>query len=408
MSKIKIQNFGPIKEGLQDDEGWLYIKRVTVFIGNQGSGKSTVAKLISTLTWLEKALVRGDFTADELSDDIVRRHCSYQKIDSYFRADTSIEYHGNAYLITYRNGDVKASPNPENGYAFPKIMYVPSERNLVGSVRNIGKLKGLPSTLYTFADEFFDALETIEGQMELPINNATLEFERLTKVVKIRGLDYSVELPIASSGFQSFVPLFLVTDYLAKSLTRKHDLSKNNLSIDEERRLERMVRDLMTDPILSDDIKRIRLRQLSAQRDHAAFINIVEEPEQNLFPTSQRNALNSLLINNNTNYNNKLVITTHSPYLINYLTLAVKTYSILSKKIINNQDVFDKLSKIVPLDAVLDPNDLVIYELDEKNGSITKLKFFDGLPSDENYLNNTLGVLNDLFDSLISIEQNQK
>jgi len=32
------------------------VKKVTVFIGNQGSGKSTVAKLISSFSWIEKAL----------------------------------------------------------------------------------------------------------------------------------------------------------------------------------------------------------------------------------------------------------------------------------------------------------------------------------------------------------------
>lgn len=404
MSKIKIQNFGPIKGGLVNDNGWLEINRVTVFIGNQGSGKSTVAKLISTLTWLEKALVRGDFTSGEISEDIIIRHCSYQKIDTYFRHDTLFEYHGNAYIITYKSGNATARMNSEKGYAFPKIMYVPSERNLVGSVRNIGKLKGLPSTLYTFADEFFEALENMEGQMQLPINNAVLEFESLTKVVKINGNDYSTELPIASSGFQSFVPLFLVTNYLAKSLTRKQDLSRNNLSIDEERRLERMVRDLMNDPILSDDIKRIRLRQLSAQRDYSAFINIVEEPEQNLFPSSQRNALNSLLSSNNSNNNNKLVMTTHSPYLINYLTLSVKAYSIFNKHA-HKPDVVNNLNRIVPVNAILNPIELVIYELNENDGTIERLEFLDGLPSDENFLNDSLGALNDLFDSLISIEQ---
>jgi len=61
MSRIKIRNFGPIKNGFEAYEGWIDIKKVTCFIGNQGSGKSTVAKLISTFTWIEKALVRGDY-----------------------------------------------------------------------------------------------------------------------------------------------------------------------------------------------------------------------------------------------------------------------------------------------------------------------------------------------------------
>jgi len=60
MNKISIKNFGPIKEGYLEDDGWMDIKKVTVFIGNQGSGKSTVAKVISILIWLEKSINRGD------------------------------------------------------------------------------------------------------------------------------------------------------------------------------------------------------------------------------------------------------------------------------------------------------------------------------------------------------------
>lgn len=60
MSKIKIKNFDPIKQGYQQNDGWIDLKKITVFVGNQGSGKSTVAKLISTFVWIEKALVRGD------------------------------------------------------------------------------------------------------------------------------------------------------------------------------------------------------------------------------------------------------------------------------------------------------------------------------------------------------------
>ena len=73
MSKIRIKNFGPIKEGFKETlpdgsvNDWLDVKKVTVFIGNQGSGKSTVAKLISTLTWIEKVLHRKDLTSKQLS-----------------------------------------------------------------------------------------------------------------------------------------------------------------------------------------------------------------------------------------------------------------------------------------------------------------------------------------------------
>ena len=49
------------------NDGWIEIKKVTMFIGNQGSGKSTVAKLISTFSWMEKVLTRGDYKEKEFT-----------------------------------------------------------------------------------------------------------------------------------------------------------------------------------------------------------------------------------------------------------------------------------------------------------------------------------------------------
>ena len=64
-------------------------------------------------------------------------------------------------------------------------------------------------------------------------------------------------------------------------------------------------------------------------------------------------------------------MTTHSPYLINYLTHAVKAYNVLEKKKLmlwnNASELETRLNQIVPLNAVLNPNDWVIYELDGIN-----------------------------------------
>jgi len=99
MSKIKIKNFGPVKNGFQDNGGWLDINKVTVFVGNQGSGKSTVAKLISTFTWIEKALVRGDYDQKwfERKNRLKNGFLPYHRLENYLKSDTYIEYQGDAY-----------------------------------------------------------------------------------------------------------------------------------------------------------------------------------------------------------------------------------------------------------------------------------------------------------------------
>ena len=155
--------------------------------------------------------------------------------------------------------------------------------------------------------------------------------------------------------------------------------------------------------LLKLDEKNLRAREKKINDKYVCkyLVSIVEEPEQNLFPSSQRLLLNSLLAYNNGN--NMLVMTTHSPYLINYLSLAVKADGLKEK--VKTDELKSRLSDIVPLSATINPNDLVIYELDEINGSIKKLGNFEGIPSDKNFLNNSLSEGNYLFDSLLEIEE---
>src|SRR5882724_7581158 len=134
MSKIRIKNFGPIKEGYKENDGWLDIKKVTVFIGNQGSGKSTVAKLISTFTWMEKALTRGDFDKKELErKDIFSKYLKYHKIENYLSylpsksklevkgiSITEIDYSGEAYSFKYRDRHLKIEESPRSNYPLPQ------------------------------------------------------------------------------------------------------------------------------------------------------------------------------------------------------------------------------------------------------------------------------------------------
>ncbi|MEI7869444.1 MAG: AAA family ATPase [Candidatus Methylumidiphilus sp.] len=142
MSKIKIKNFGPIKKGYQDDDGWMDVKKVTVFIGNQGSGKSTVAKLISSFSWIEKALTRGDYDIKWFirKNKFRNTYCSYHRIENYFfdihgNDIAELEYVGSSYAMKYVNGNLSIEKNREAKYSLPQIMYVPAERNFIINIK---------------------------------------------------------------------------------------------------------------------------------------------------------------------------------------------------------------------------------------------------------------------------------
>ncbi len=175
------------------------------------------------------------------------------------------------------------------------------------------------------------------------------------------------------------------------------------MTSEELNRFKNGVQDIWSNDQLTDEQKRAALSVLSSKFNKSAFINIIEEPEQNLFPDSQWKMLLSLLELNNLNEINKLIMTTHSPYLINNFSVIVKANQ-LKSKIQNKKDLSEKTNAIVPLTSTINPDNLRVYEVDDKNGSINILDDYNGLPSDENYLNLGLAEANDLFAKLLDIE----
>lgn len=413
MSRIRIKNFGPIKEGNQSNDGWIDVKKVTVFIGNQGAGKSTVAKLISTFTWIEKALVRGDYNKKwfERKNILKNQYLNYHRLENYFKTNgvdnTVIEYEGDAFSIVYEKGSLVISEVRNKEYPLPQIMYVPAERNFITYVKTPKELKLSSESLKEFLTEFDNAKNEMKGLEKLPINNIGVEYDKLNDTLNLKGENYKVKLTEASSGFQSLVPLYLVSSYLANSVKKQSETNKETMSSDEMQRFKKGVEEIWNNNNLTDEQKRVALSVLSAKFNKTAFINIVEEPEQNLFPTSQWQMLQSLLKCNSMNKGNRLIITTHSPYIINYLSIVIQGEYLESKiKKSSNKDILlSKLYNLIPKQALVSANNVVVYQLDEKDGSVIKLETIDGIPSDKNYLNDTLAEGNLLFDSLLEIEQ---
>ena len=404
MNRIKIRNFGPIGDGFIDNDGWININKVTVFIGNQGSGKSTVAKLVSTLSWIEKDLFRSDGSTLRFrkQERIFKKYLEYHRIDSYLKKNTEIKYEGKAYRINYIPGKPLDIQKLKEEYTLPKITYFPAERNFVSSVkksRSGQKLTLWSQSLQEFKETFQEAKENFKEKetFHLPISNVELEYNKLNDVLYVKGPDYKIQLADSASGFQSFVPLFVVANYVSKLLEKEQEM-------DEQQRetFKKESAKILADKTYTEEQKRILLSNLAAQFNIKRTLNIIEEPEQNLFPTSQQGMLNKLLEYNNKVKDNKLIITTHSPYIIGYLTLAVKAMELYKKA--KNEEVRTQINEIVPQKSAISHDDLVIYELDEKDGSIRMLGSKNGIPNDNDYLDNALGIINEMFSDLLDIE----
>jgi len=401
MKSLLISNFGPINN---TKKMVLEIAPVTVIIGGQGTGKSTIAKLISEFSWLEKALERGDFQRKEIEqyNRFRKNYCAYHGIQNYFRDNTYLRFEGDLYVFEYNNNhltiQVKRNSVP---YSRPQIMYTPAERNLVSAIENADKIKRLPGSLSTLLDEYNRALRSSKDVIQLPLDGFSLNYDKLNKVVWLNGKGFKVRTHEAASGLQSVIPLSVVSNYLMRLVNANQPETIIVDSSEERLRLEKTIRTILQDKSLDDDIRLALLKELNGNVKNRRFINIVEEPEQNLFPISQRNVLYELLRIKNEMPENELIFTTHSPYLINYLSLTIKAAEIQAR---NKGKKIKELDKLIPENVRLQGKDVVIYET-MSDGSISRVKTYDGMPSDDNALNSYLNECNTVFGQLLDIEE---
>lgn len=401
MKRLLVKNIGPIRN---ENEVWVEVHKVTTLCGPQGAGKSTIAKLLSTFCWLEKALTRGDFLPKELCtyDRFRKKYCAFHNIQSYFKDDTYIRFEGDKYIFTYENGhlsDVKQFN--EHDYVRPQVMYIPAERNLLNVVEHAEKIKGIPSSLDVLLGEYRRSLRAISGNEFLPLSGYSVQYDKLNQIAWLKGGDFKVRVTEAASGFQSMIPTILVSRYLQRSITEDTIETTSKESKEETERTDKVIQTLLKDKTLDDATRLSLIKQLSTSKKNGRFFNVVEEIEQNLFPASQMHVLFDLLKINNALPSNQLVLTTHSPYILNYLSLAVKAGNMSSS--VAEKAGLDEIANIVPEDVQITTKDIVIYEISD-SGKIYMVGNQYGIPDDNNFLNNALGDANDMYDRLMDIE----
>lgn len=398
--RLQVFDFGPIKSAD------IIIDKYTVLLGGQGAGKSTLAKLFSLFTWLEKSL-----SLCSVSSKNVERHsrfrniyCKYHRIESYFKPSSAISYEGVSFDFLYKDSRFQVLPHEEGNlasYDVAKVMYVPAERGYLSMQAKTFSLKGMPDSMQSFYEEFKDAELHFRNGCALPVNGLSFEYDSLNDFAWLKGAGYKVSLSASSSGFQSLLPLILVTRYLTEWVSRRGETSR--LNAEEQKTVRQEVRKVMQNDGLSEDVKMAMLQSLSSRFMYSRFVNIVEEPEQNLYPESQMEVLFELLCASNDMEGNQVLLTTHSPYFVNFLTLAAKAGS-LGRTLEKRDGLQKEIASVVPLKAQVDASRLHVYEL--VNGNARPLETFDGgLPSDNNTLNILLGKTNELFDNLLEIEE---
>lgn len=362
MASLHIKHFGPIEDSTR-----IEFTPLMVLIGRQSSGKSTFMKVLCFCRWIEKRVMVS-------TDDIINQYTHYGRFvkelkqfhrlnDDYFKKNTSIEYEGDTITIEYRGG-TNPKINRKSDFAQrrynSKICYIPAERNLVSALQNIDRAYKATErdVLFNFIYEWDEAKSpsTRSNPYKLSVTGDFSYACQSGNDLIIRKDGTESPAFYASSGIQSVTPLDVMSHYMMSQVGKRAPMSMSDLNAIQEPNSK-------------------RLTYQSAQ----VFI---EEPEQNLYPESQRLIILSLVkalaeaqkIESETSM---IMLTTHSPYILSVINVLLLASAASSKE--SGKGIID--SKLL-----LNPSDVSGYFISEdgifKSIVDDDLQMLDGMQLD--------------------------
>ncbi len=332
MERLIVKNFGPLKD--VDIE----LNRINLFIGENGSGKSVLAKIITIVL--------------DLNNHMIDERKLFKKFKEYhidfFTNETIIQFFiGETLSFEIKNKEIYSMGQqfPNEPYIVQSLIkegqnkiiaenklttqYIPAERNLISLFNQsiysfLSADIPIPKFIISFFSEFEKARKEISNLSFLDVKYIHAEKDKI-----YYNENEFLNLEHASSGIQSALPLYLTIKYFAQK--------------------------------------------------HSSII--IEEPEQNLFPKAQKETVEYIVGELWTG--NKLFMMTHSPYILtalNNLILAndvkeqkgvealegiveenycvpfedVSAYSLIDGKSVNIMDKEDRIIGVNVIDSISD------------------------------------------------------
>lgn len=370
MKHLVVKNIGPVKN--VDVE----LKRFNVIIGPQSSGKSTVAKILSTCEWIEKEVATTrDENAIGDKENFKEMVESFHKIEGYIdsTAQSYIFYETDFVEIKYDEMGFVVKLKKEANYSRQKICYIPSERNMV-TLPELNGFEFKTTNLRSFLFDWYRAREFYSPENKTEILDLGMKYyynkelkSQNDRVQHVNGETYDISLSNSSSGLQSVAPLIVMLNYYTGQYYKEYDF-KN--SFDQEAKWKKMRNALTREVVLSlykpgykeeeigdlikdfnEKLHKYDAKALDIFSKYDAACNrlmiptrttfIVEEPEQNLYPFTQIVLLEEIVKRCSAAQKHGCTITTHSPFILNYLNVLIMRYykHVIGKAAINPADI---------------------------------------------------------------------
>ena len=335
MTRIIVKNFGPLRNCEVE------IRKFTVFIGPQGSGKSTMARLYTSLSWIEKTVWRNPFFIKRLTLKEFIKIIGYLQLDSFIEPETIILYESSLIKLKYSHGNIVIEKRSISSYLLPKLLYIPSERSFLSISENFLGTENLPSLFYELSSDYSVARNIIGSKgFDIPVNGFHFSFNKAdaSSIITDKNRNYKIKLSQAASGIQSVVPLSLIFAYHCDDLTYAEKPGFSIISVNQKTLIQELAENYTgTEDISSKDspemnilkaagiyeitdnpIKQKILTRLLRKLFDFRLSAIIEEPEQNLFPMAQKEVV-EFLVSGTNETKNTLLLTTHSPYVLSTL-----------------------------------------------------------------------------------------
>lgn len=324
---LTIKSFGPIQTVNLDD-----IPPFLFLIGESGSGKSTILKVLAMMRYIYKQLTLRSYLklGNVTAKSIVFSFDEYLRnggMTDYIKDDTELVYTKGDLSIAYTKKDglqgTKGKVIQADALSLEKISFMSDKRGAIASLL-ANNSDGAALGFYfqeTFKD-FKDAAENIHA-IEIPFlkiryyeqkaKNGARQFfiGGARQEVTDNKNTYDIHFEDASSGIQTMTPLTLIAEYFSKSfdIVKATNQSVANL--------------LARNDSLASFKHDMNIGDISNR-----FIHLfIEEPELSLFPKAQRSSINMLVRKcMNATTRMTLAVATHSPYIVNHLNLLMKAH----------------------------------------------------------------------------------
>lgn len=347
MISLHIKNFGPIVDSTK-----IELTPLMVLIGRQSAGKSTFMKVLCFCRWIEKKIMVS-------TDDMVNQYTHHNRFvkelkqfhrlnDEYFTTDTELVYDGDSITIEYIGMNSNARIIRKKSFSEKrfntKLSYIPAERNLISAIHNVDKAYKATErdVLFNFIYEWDEAKSpyTSEHPFRLAATGGFSYVNKSGADVLVREDGTETPAFYASSGMQSIMPMDVMANYITERVGQNASLSmheRNEIS--------------KTD----NEYSYRRLEYQSAQL-------FIEEPEQNLYPESQKLVVMSLVRSlkkalDNGSEQSMAVVTTHSPYVMSVVNVLLAAAIVEEKGLEQN---------VVSKDCILPSKDISGYYINEK------------------------------------------